>query len=57
MPDVNSASPFESKTCPDCGSPMRIKQSPRGFFLGCTKYPKCRRALTLSAAEQKEIRK
>jgi DNA topoisomerase-1 len=28
--------------CPDCGGPMQVKRSARGFFLGCTKFPKCR---------------
>jgi DNA topoisomerase-1 len=31
-----------SETCPECGSPMKLRGSKRGFFLGCTKYPKCK---------------
>jgi DNA topoisomerase-1 len=31
-----------SETCPDCGAPMKVRQSRRGPFLGCTKYPKCK---------------
>jgi DNA topoisomerase-1 len=31
-----------SETCPQCGSPMKLRPSRRGYFLGCTKYPKCR---------------
>ncbi len=31
-----------SETCPECGSPMKLRPSRRGFFLGCSKYPKCR---------------
>lgn len=27
--------------CPKCGSPMQIKVSRRGRFLGCTRYPEC----------------
>jgi DNA topoisomerase-1 len=30
------------ETCPDCGSPMIARRGPRGFFLGCTKFPKCK---------------
>jgi DNA topoisomerase-1 len=30
------------ETCPDCGSPMKLRPSRRGYFLGCSKYPKCR---------------
>jgi len=31
-----------SETCPDCGAPMKLRPGRRGFFLGCSKYPKCR---------------
>jgi DNA topoisomerase-1 len=30
------------ETCPDCGAPMKLRPSRRGYFLGCSKYPKCR---------------
>ncbi len=28
--------------CPDCGAPMKLRGSRRGYFLGCSKYPKCK---------------
>jgi DNA topoisomerase-1 len=31
-----------NETCPDCGAPMKLRPSRRGYFLGCSKYPKCR---------------
>jgi DNA topoisomerase-1 len=31
-----------SDTCPECGASMKLRQSRRGFFLGCSKYPKCK---------------
>jgi DNA topoisomerase-1 len=31
-----------TETCPECGSPMKLRPSRRGFFLGCSKYPKCK---------------
>lgn len=31
-----------TETCPKCNGPMKLRQGPRGFFLGCTGYPKCR---------------
>ena len=31
--------------CEKCGKPMALRQGPRGPFLGCTGYPKCRNAL------------
>ena len=27
--------------CPDCGIPMRLKQSHYGWFYGCPNYPEC----------------
>jgi DNA topoisomerase-1 len=31
-----------SETCPDCGAPMKLRPGRRGYFLGCSKYPKCK---------------
>jgi DNA topoisomerase-1 len=31
-----------NETCPDCGAPMKLRPGRRGFFLGCSKYPKCK---------------
>jgi DNA topoisomerase-1 len=31
-----------SEICPECGAPMKLRGSRRGYFLGCSKYPKCR---------------
>lgn len=28
--------------CPECGAPMKLRNSKRGYFLGCSKYPKCK---------------
>ena len=28
--------------CPQCGSPMTVRQARGRHFLGCTKYPKCK---------------
>jgi len=36
-----------SEKCPKCGSSMVIKDSPRGQFLGCSKYPECKTALSI----------
>ena len=30
------------EACDDCGSPMTVRRGRRGFFLGCTGYPKCK---------------
>ena len=29
-------------TCPQCGSPMKLKSGSRGKFYSCTRYPSCR---------------
>jgi DNA topoisomerase-1 len=29
-------------TCPNCGAAMKLRSSRRGYFLGCSKYPKCK---------------
>ena len=30
------------ETCDDCGGQMIVRRGRRGFFLGCSKYPKCK---------------
>ncbi len=30
------------QTCENCGGPMLVRRSQRGYFLGCEKYPKCK---------------
>jgi DNA topoisomerase-1 len=35
-------------TCPECGAPMKLRESRRGkspYFLGCSKYPRCKGTL------------
>jgi len=42
-PPAKKAPAVEVKeTCPECGAPMKLRGSRRGFFLGCSKYPKCK---------------
>ena len=28
--------------CPNCGSPLYLREGKRGFWLGCSKFPKCK---------------
>jgi DNA topoisomerase-1 len=28
--------------CPECNSPMKLRQGRKGWFLGCSRYPKCK---------------
>ena len=30
------------ETCPQCDAPMKLRPGRGGYFLGCTKYPKCK---------------
>ena len=39
-PDLKAIVPAE--VCDDCGGPMTVRRGKRGFFLGCSKYPKCK---------------
>ena len=39
-PDLKSIVPVE--VCDDCGSQMTVRKGRRGYFLGCSKYPKCK---------------
>lgn len=39
--------------CPDCGSPMQVKFSSKGQFLGCSKYPDCKATQPLSGERPK----
>jgi DNA topoisomerase-1 len=43
-PDAVEAEPeiVEGRTCPQCDSPLQIKNGPYGKFIGCTSYPKCK---------------
>jgi DNA topoisomerase-1 len=41
-PKKNAPAVEVKETCPECGSPMKLRPSRRGYFLGCSKYPKCK---------------
>jgi DNA topoisomerase-1 len=45
-----AAPPVEvTETCPDCGSPMKLRAGRGGsYFLGCSKYPRCKGTRELS---------
>jgi len=30
------------EVCPECSSPMKLRRGTQGWFLGCSKYPRCR---------------
>ena len=43
------------ETCDDCGSTMVVRRGRRGYFLGCSKYPKCKGTKEPSEATQEKI--
>lgn len=46
--------------CPKCDAPLNMRDSKRGFWLSCSKFPKCRGRLgwsTIDEAKQAEISK
>ncbi|MFN0137720.1 MAG: type I DNA topoisomerase [Phycisphaerae bacterium] len=43
MPGPPKAKPIMTEIpCDECGAPMQVRQGPRGKFLGCSAYPKCK---------------
>jgi DNA topoisomerase-1 len=43
------------ETCEDCGGPMTVRRGRRGYFLGCSKYPKCKGTKEPSEATLEKI--
>ncbi len=46
--------------CPKCESPLYMRDSKRGFWLSCSKFPKCRGRVgwsTVDEAKQEELEK
>jgi DNA topoisomerase-1 len=41
--------------CPECGSAMRLASGRGRYFLGCTKYPKCKGTRQVSPELMKQI--
>jgi len=39
-----------TETCPQCGSAMKLRQGRTGWFLGCSKYPKCKGTMPVNEA-------
>jgi DNA topoisomerase-1 len=47
--DPIDPSELEGQLCEECGSPMRLRTAKNGSsFLGCTAYPKCRNAVSVT---------
>src|SRR5262249_11839117 len=47
---------FETtETCDECGSAMKLRQGRQGYFLGCSKYPKCKGTRELPPDSQERL--
>ncbi|MBY0526670.1 MAG: type I DNA topoisomerase [Gemmataceae bacterium] len=44
-----------TETCPECDAAMKLRRGPRGFFLGCSKFPKCRGRREVSAEMLEQV--
>lgn len=54
---VASAGPIITETlCDKCGKPMVLRSSKRGYFLGCSGYPKCKNIVNISDEEIAKIK-
>lgn len=45
-----------SVLCDKCGKPMVLRSSKRGYFLGCSGYPKCKNIVNISDEEIAKIK-
>jgi DNA topoisomerase-1 len=44
-----------TERCPQCGEAMKLRQGRKGWFLGCSKYPKCRGVREVTAEMQEQL--
>ena len=45
--------PEETPKCPQCGAEMRLRESYRGKFFGCSKFPECRATIDYAGEKEK----
>ena len=50
--DFATTGDWTTPTCPSCGVKMAARDSKRGRFWGCVKFPKCRATLQMRASTQ-----
>ncbi|MCX5783807.1 MAG: topoisomerase DNA-binding C4 zinc finger domain-containing protein, partial [Elusimicrobia bacterium] len=43
------------KKCEKCGKPFALRKGPRGHFLACSGYPKCRNIISVKEEEAKRL--
>lgn len=55
-PQPERAKPIETDvTCPDCGKKMLLRMGRTGRFLGCSGYPKCKKAMEAPPGLLREV--
>lgn len=45
----------ETKECPNCGAPMKVRDGRKGPFWGCTAYPECQYTENVDPALPEEM--
>ncbi len=44
-----------TETCPECGGALKLRQFRNRYFLGCTKYPKCKGTAKLTPEQEAKL--
>jgi DNA topoisomerase-1 len=44
-----------TERCPNCNEPMKLRQGRKGWFLGCSKYPKCKGVREITPEMQEQL--
>lgn len=59
--EIKAAAQADGIACPLCGFPLRMRRARRGenkgYFMGCTRYPRCKGTRDLTPEEAAEARK
>jgi DNA topoisomerase-1 len=44
-----------TETCPECSGAMKLRSGPRGYFLSCAKFPRCKGKRTVSPEMMEQL--
>jgi len=56
-PKADCFAPIKTdRMCDKCNSPLILRKSARGYFLGCSKFPKCRNIVTVTDEELQKLK-
>jgi DNA topoisomerase-1 len=55
-PPKKAAPPIEvTERCPNCNEAMKLRQGRKGWFLGCSKFPRCKGVREVTAQMQEQL--